>query len=317
MEFNDAFIQYEGFKGINLDKTDFSKFKNILEVGKIVNNDPSYKSLNKSILELDYLSLEDSKNIAKKFYNDYFNIHNIYYAEEDILDKAIKDMDDNTSPYDFYENINGLLSSIDPFDLPLKENQDYNLASSVRKPIYVYPGHPTEENRKIYFSRINTGNLNNKLTPISIAHEVTHLETESVIGYTDDYLNREILSIFVEKIAALKIDETGELLKLTEKLRIRNLVEQYNKYLMYKQLSDENMIASSMKIASLIYIKSALVAQKLFDMYLQERKEKTRDKYIDDVQNIMDGKIKLEEMLIKRGITSGKCQDFAYLKRHI
>ena len=37
----------------------------------------------------------------------------------------------------------------------------------------------------------------------------------------------------------------------------------------------------------------------------------------NSLKNIMDGRVKLDEVLIKRGIKPSKCQDMLYLKRHI
>lgn len=302
---------FEGFKGINIDRFDFTKCKNILELGNLINSDPSYKTLDQSILKLDPMTLEEAKKAAIDFYVEHFNIHNINYVDEDKLDKAVKDMPDDTKPREFYDNINGILTSISPFDLPITiTNSDID--SRISKPFYAYPGHPTESNRKIYFSKMSMGRLINKITPCFIAHEVMHLETESVLGYTDDYLNKEVLSIFIEKIAAMKMDKSGSLLKVVEKLRFRDLVNRYNTYLMYK-----NMLSQEQMIEILTYVKSTLVAEKLFDMYMQEKKETNRDRYIQDIQKVMNGKVKLDEILVKRGATPDKCKELTYLKRHI
>lgn len=304
----DNMIQYGGFKGANLDNYNFNKLKNILALDKILSNNIDYVFLNHSILNLDTLTLEEAKNIAKKFYDDYFNVHNINYVDEDLLDKTIKDMPDDTSSFEFYENINNILSSINPFDLPFSISK-YDMDSRVVLPLYIFPNHNNEENRKIYFSKIVTGKLLNMLTPCFIAHEIVHLETESIIGYTDDILNREVLSIFIEKIIALTLDKKRHLLKLYEFLRFKYLIEYYKNYQIYnKKLSKEK------NIELLIYIKSTLMAQKLFDMYTLD---KNKDKYIYDVQKVFDGKIKVEELLIKNGITFDKCEDLTYLKRHI
>lgn len=70
-------------------------------------------------------------------------------------------------------------------------------------------------------------------------------------------------------------------------------------------------------IDSLMYIKSTLIAEKLFDMYISERKEKSRDKYIDDVNAIIDGKMTVEEMISKRRISIAQCQDYGLFLRHM
>ena len=308
----DLEMAYEGYRGVNLDRFQFNRLKNVVELNKIINSDPSYISLNKSLMELDPLTLEETFKIAKDFFVSHFNIHNIYCVDEPLLDKIVADLPDDTPAHDAYEAINGILTSINPFDIPTEIRQDCDVDSRIVKPVCIVPGHPSEDNRRIYFSKIKFGKSINELTPTFVAHEMTHLETMSNIGYTDDYLNREILSIFVEKIAALKMDKTGKLLRLSEKLRNRDLVNQYAA--LYKNL---NNISREDMMIKMTYIKSTLIAEKLFDMYLRERKEKNRDKYIYDVQDVMDGKVKVEEILAKRDITPSKCLDLSYLKRHV
>lgn len=311
MGISNSEMLFDGYKGANLDKFDYKNLKNILNLQKLISNDKSYIFLDNSILNLEPITWEEVRNIVIKFYADHFNVHKINYVEDDILDKTVKDMPDDTTPYEFYENINKILSSIEPFDLPIVKNENYDLDSTIIKPKCIYPGFCCEKNRKPYFSKIRVGRLLNEFTPVAFSHEIMHLETESVLGYTDEYLNREVLSIFIEKVFASEFDRTGKLLKIFEKMRFRDLINQYNKYLNNGKLSNENMIVS------LTYIRSTLIAEKLFDMYLQEKKTKNRDKYIYDIQDIMDGKIKLEEMLEKRNITLDKCQDLSYLRRHI
>lgn len=66
-----------------------------------------------------------------------------------------------------------------------------------------------------------------------------------------------------------------------------------------------------------MYVKSILLAVKLFDMYMSERKEKNRDKYMDDINAIIDGKMTVEEMINKRRVTIAQCQDYGLFLRHI
>ena len=312
MECIDDILKYEGYKGFHLDNFDFNKLQYLSGIEKKINKKLDYIFLNNCILDLESLNLEEAIDIVKDFYNDYFKVHNINYVDEALLDETVKGMNDNISASEFYDAINKILVSINPLDLPFVINGEYNLDSRIKIPIYVYSGYPNEKNREMYFSKVTVGNLINSLTPVFVAHEMMHLETLSVIGYADDYLNCEVLSIFIEKIAALNMDKSLKLLKIIEKIRMRDLIEQYNKYLRDRhQLLEEDMLIS------LMYIKSSLVAQKLFDMYIREKREEKRDQYIYDIQDVIDGKMKVEELLLKRGITAGKCEYLKCLRRHI
>ena len=50
---------------------------------------------------------------------------------------------------------------------------------------------------------------------------------------------------------------------------------------------------------------------------MSERKEKNRDKYFDDINAIIDGKMTLEEMISKRRISIAQCQDYGLFLRHM
>jgi hypothetical protein len=56
------------------------------------------------------------------------------------------------------------------------------------------------------------------------------------------------------------------------------------------KLDDETRLTSS------IYIQSTLLAEKLFDLYINERKQKKKDSYIYNIQDVFDGKITVEEL---------------------
>lgn len=305
-------LQFEGYKGYHLDNFNFDHLKNILELKKMILGNHDYRTLASDIMQLDSLTWDEIVDSAKKFYANYFNLHNINYIDEDLLDKTVKDMPDDTKADEFYKKINGVISSINPFCLPVEIVKEFDFGPGVRKPLYIYPGDSTNENRSIYFSKIKMGRMFNTLTPCVLIHEHMHLQLDSVLGYTDDYFNREVLSIFIEKVAAFEMDKTGKLLNLFEKLRFQDLVNQYDRY-----LANRNCMPKEDMLVSLTYIKSTLVAEKMFDMYLQERMQSRRDKYIDDVQDVMDGRVKLEEIIDKRGIMPNKCKELSYLKRHI
>lgn len=66
-----------------------------------------------------------------------------------------------------------------------------------------------------------------------------------------------------------------------------------------------------------MYVKSILFAEKLFDMYLNERKQKNKDKYFYGIQDVFDGKITVEDMIRNRNITTANSQDLGMLKRHL
>lgn len=90
---------------------------------------------------------------------------------------------------------------------------------------------------------------------------------------TNSILNKEVISIFLEKIAALELDPTGELLKISERRWFTDLLDTFRLLKLNEfthTLSPEELLNNS------IYIHSTLLAEKLFDLYLEERKQKKR-----------------------------------------
>ena len=162
------------------------------------------------------------------------------------------------------------------------------------------------------FSHIEIGKQLNSLSVGTLVHEVAHAEQEQNIGYAEDYLNREIISIFLEKVNALEMDTTGNLLKLSERTRLTDLLNRYNTL-----ITNPTSLTQLQITENLMYVKSILFAEKLFDMYLNERKQKNKDKYFYGIQDVFDGKITVEDMIRNRNITTANSQDLGMLKRHL
>ena len=108
------------------------------------------------------------------------------------------------------------------------------------------------------------------------------------------------------------MEPSGNLLKLSERTRLADLLNGYASL-----LTNPKSITELQKINNLMYIKSTLYAEKLFDLYLNERKQKNRDKYFMGIQDVFDGKITGEDMVRSKNITTANSQDLGMLKRHL
>jgi hypothetical protein len=197
-------------------------------------------------------------------------------------------------------------------NLDIKLVEGHSMVGRIIKPLIIMQEDLSNPMRKMYFSRIEIGNQLNLLSVGTLAHEIAHAEQESNIGYATDYLDREIISIFLEKIAVLEIDPTGKTLKISEKIRLVDLLNRFHK--LHKNI---NKLLTLDIIENLLYIKSILYAEKLFDMYIREVKQGKRDKYFVDIQKIFDGKITVEEFIKTRDITLKNSLDLKVLRRHI
>lgn len=304
----DKKVVYCGYKGINLDSFSLDRLTGFNSFIKTLPNNYYSDTLLDGI---DTISFDEVKRITREIMDKYFSLSDVYTIDLSKVGTSVT-VDEETLDC-FYDVINKMLSLSSPYDININLTDATCVEGSLEKPLILtdIDGLLTSDKRKIYYSNINLGKQLNKMSSATYAHELAHAEQEKNIGYCDDLLHKEIISFFIEKLVASEIDPSGNLLKIEEKVRMDTIV-------------GFNSICSNMKslispedyVTNLMYIKSYLIANKLFDMYLSERKQKNRDKYIDDIQRVFDGKIKVEEMINSRNISLNKCQDLMLLKRH-
>jgi hypothetical protein len=266
---------------------------------------------------LQTMSLEEIKKEAVRFYQKYFDVHDIITSSRDDLNSigykiSKKEIDALEAYKAFYE----MQKEISPFELPIKLVDGHSMIGEVKKPLMIIPDEaiPKEIGKFIPFEEIELGS---ELTPISAAtliHEISHTQQESQPGYAESILNKEVISIFLEKLSALELDPSGKLLKASEQCRFQNLKESITTLQadgVILKLDDETRLTSS------IYIQSTLLAEKLFDLYIRERKQKKKDSYIYNIQDVFDGKITVEELLKKHTININQGKDLSLIKRHL
>ncbi len=210
------------------------------------------------------------------------------------------------------DKIESKLTITDPFDLKIGLLKDNAMSGRVLKPLAMISGFESDPSRKVYFSGIELGDQLNLLSASTLVHEMAHIQQESNIGYAADYNYREVISIFLEKVSALEADQTGELLKILERRRLKDAIQCYTALAHFG-----NLLSEADKIDDLVYLKSSLYAGKLFDMYLNERKQKNRDKYFYGIQDVFDGKRTVDDLISQKNITVANSQDMGLLRRHM
>lgn len=300
-------LDYLGYKGINLDNISFKKFGNFINVMP-----KSDKKSFASLLSLPTLSLEEVRELTKSFCQKYFSLSDISYVSLDQLKSNMKFITSTNSTSEFYNRINSFLIKSNPLDLPIHLVEGHSMVGNIEKPLMITPLEPQGNNRQVYFSHISLGKQLTQLSAATLIHEIAHSQQEKNIGYAEDYLNKEIISIFLEKVAALEMDSTGELLRISELTRFYDVLNHY-----YSLSLKKGIISDASDVDDLLYVKSTFYAEKLFDMYLNERKQKNKDKYFYQIQDVFDGKITVEDLIQSRNITPAKTQDLGLLKRHI
>ena len=300
-------LDYLGYKGINLDRISLKTFRNFISVMP-KKNEESFASL----LNLPTLSLEEIRELTKRFCQKYFSLSDISYVSLDQIKSNMEFISASRSTSELYDRVNSLLVKINPLDLPINFVDGHSMVGEIQKPILITPIEAKGDNRQVYFSHINLGKQLTQLSAATLIHEIAHYQQEQNIGYAEDYLNKEIISIFLEKVAALEMDPTGELLRISELTRFN-----YTLYHYYSLSLKKGIISGEKDAKDLLYIKSTFYAEKLFDMYLNERKQKNKDKYFYQIQDVFDGKIMVEDLIRSRNITPAQTQDLSLLRRHI
>ena len=192
-----------------------------------------------------------------------------------------------------------------PFEVPVIFDCNLDIEEGFFRPLYIGD---KDKNMKLVFAEyVLTGKLS-ELTPGIYVHEIVHSQLENVNG-VKSYLNYEVLTVFFDKLTALYLDKSGELLKKNEKLRFNTLKQSIN------LLLDDNIPLISKVIASMS-VSSLLQAEHLFDRYMYGSAKEKQD-IIEQIQNIFDGKIKVEDLLDSTDITFDNSQSCKLIKKHL
>lgn len=154
------------------------------------------------------------------------------------------------------------------------------------------------------FVDISLGRDLDLLSITAYAHEIMHTQLSSMYGYTDDFRNKEVLSIFLEMLVALDLDNTRNLLRGQIATRCKDLERALSDILAYNVFaSDEEYIFMYDRLVNASsYITSTFKAMFLFDKYLGFIRSSKRRQMIYTIQDVIDGKIQLEELLAKYNI---------------
>ena len=261
------------------------------------------------------LSVEEIITKSKSFYDKYFTVHNIKHLT---VKKVMQEQQNilASTGAETAMKYNSLLTTINPFDLPIELTPGHSMIGEIQKPLILVPSQDFYDLVQIPFSSIKLGNQLTRLSIATHAHEIAHSQTEGIKGYAEDYLNKEVISLFIEKLTALELDPTGKLLRLSERNRFRYISE-LRTLLINPELAMRFGATKEQILDAQMYIQSTLYATKLFDEYQASRKPKDKQRIIDGIQNVFDGKITVEELLTNRGITYGQIKDTSLIRRHI
>lgn len=288
-EFSSIMKKYGYIKGFDdLDiKLDDYKVLHYLE--KNLNSSYTFEKINTDRLKVETISRIDK----------YFSLKNV---------RAIKDykkfMDNKKFDSKF---INSISEAISPFKIFISYTDggsekgsltSFLLEDEVRK----YDKLENMDNN--LFVSISLGRDLDLLSITAYAHEIMHTQLNSMYGYTDDFRNKEVLSIFLEMLVAFDLDNTRNLLRGQIAMRCKDLECALSDILIYNIFaSDEEYILTYDRLVNASsYITSTFKAMFLFDKYLSFIHNSKKRQMIYTIQDVIDGKIQLEELLAKYNI---------------
>lgn len=289
----------------------------------LVNNDliEIYKLISSTDSDTYYgnvcSKLEDVILHAKQFFNNHYRIHNVPFFSKKRVNElsseasAILQDGDIEEMFDYIDKIEEEKQIVSPFELELEMgNYDSMFNGCLTIELMGIPRSDFLRDTFIAFSNIfidsDIGDLS---VPVYI-HELTHSQIESVKGSCLNYQNCEVISIFNEKLAALELDPTGNLLKEIEKRRYKALSKNIHT-LMFPEEHDAFEIFKSS-----YYISSTLKATHLFDKY-QRGNQSIRKEIISGIQKVFDGVMTVEDLLDDNNITFENSCNVELTKRHI
>ena len=270
---------------------------------------------------LEIISIDYMKEKTVEFYAKYFNLHDVFLVSPECYDNyfgtmGVNNYKNKTTTVDSFAEYYKMCYEVSPFDIPIKLVDGHSMIGEIQKGLIMSNEalELTGMKKIIPFRHIELGKELTPLSSCTYAHEIAHSQLESNPGFVKNYLNKEVISVFIEKVSALELDPSGEMLKFSERIRfvdIATKISELNLDEKFKVLTEEQ------KLENIMYIRSALLAEKLFDMYINERKDKHRRRYIYDIQDIFDGKQTVEDFIDKNKVTIEQGKNLELIRRHI
>ena len=254
-------------------------------------------------LILDELYLDELIDITKYCVSRYFNIHDVMREKKE-LPFDMEKVNENRILLEWNKN----LGSINPYSIPIKfeEGKSFEVSAMIASiPIEsAYYYNPDIKFENLSIKSITLGEDLNLLTVPFYTHEIMHTQLEDRRLYTNDYQNIEIIPIFVELLIANYLDA-----KIIDKLKMLRLND-FLSYLIsindyFKKNNKRKEEVDNVRYSS--YVNSISKAMELFDNYINASCSYKR-KIIYGIQDVLDGKITIEELLEqnKIGKTPGK-----------
>lgn len=194
---------------------------------------------------------------------------------------------------EYIDIVNLKAQPIDIYQLPIIYSKGNSMEGDIKKIVIDTEKIELLKKYRLVFSRIELGNQIDYLSPSTHVHEVVHGLVERNKGSVRNYLNVEVLSNFMEKVAALDMGEG--LLKVIETNRLAALKK--------RELSlHSKEIFLEEDIENYQYLYSAFLAEQLFTLYL-EGNTFLRKQILKDISKVLEGNLVVEDLLVSKEIS--------------
>ena len=203
-------------------------------------------------------------------------------------------------------SIEGNIRKVNPLSLQVKAALPSVFAAASEKAL-ILPENFTPDDlamSKIMFSGILVGYPLTEATSSIYIHELTHTMVDYEPGIVNDYLNREVLEMFMEKLSSYHKDQA--LYETIVRDRYKSLI------LPLQDLKSSNDEFKKLKASC--YIASAYKADHLFELYLNSTDKK---EFLKGITRVLDHNLSLEELLSSYEITLENSVTLARTKKTI
>lgn len=249
-----------------------------------------------------YCTKKQINSLVSEFFKDKIKLHDIPYIHEGKFKSVVSNyLIDGITVEELtgvLEELDNIVEYIHPLELETRYSDGHSMVGEIAKHSLVVQNVDFLKKFKVYFSYIMLGRNISKLSACTKVHEIVHSQLEMNKGSVSNYLNKEVLTVFFEKLAALELHEDKSMLYKSEIMRYRNLFE-------YIVILKYNDFTYSEKVEASMFINSILLADVLFDIYINGD-DVLKLEIMNDIQSIFDGNMVLEEMLSKYEVSINK-----------
>lgn len=193
--------------------------------------------------------------MSKKFLESKFKLHNVFLIKDGIV-----------------------LSS--PFNIKISRIKNKTYDGNIES-VFTEIG---TENYEILFNTVSLPIIISKIFPEIYCHEITHTQLMSIFGSVDNFLNREVLPIFMELLYQYENNYQS-----TYRLKHLQISSSY-----INKDCDFNIAT----FTDMLYYTSIVTAYKLFNIYLKGNNF-VKEEMIKNIQAVFDNKFTLESLLDK------------------